>query len=868
MPSAHQGTARARFARARAAVSRLSRGLCEAQTRRPWALIAAMLVSVALAGALARKLELKTSLNELLPQGKQSVVVAEAVNERLPSASTLAILVEGSERARLETFVDRLSRRLRAFGPAWVGSVDDGPRETRAFLERHRILYAPLDLVEDIHDQVKERYDYEVAKRADLLLDEDTPPPPITEADIRRRIEERVGAKSDPNHKFSSGYYLGAGGTTAVILVRTPITSGDLQRSHELVDRVRRLASEQAAPASLRISLGGNLLTSAEEYRQIKDDLAHVGVWGVSLILGIVFLFFLRARALIAMALAVGAGAVWTFGFARLAVGHLNSSTGFLFSIVVGNGINFGIIYMARYLEARRTRAVDAAIAVAHRETWKGTLTAATAAATAYGSLVVTDFRGFKHFGVIGGSGMLLCWIATYLFLPAILVISDDILPIRANARKSHRVRASYGKPFLWAIERAPRALALAGLGVGIASLAGAAHYIASGPMEYDMRNIRNHPVRTRSEARRVGDVVDRIVGRQGQDGIAVMVDRLEQVPLLKSALEQRRDAAAPGHVPFDKVLTIFDLLPADQKRKIELARETRELTERAHRRGFVSDDDWRRISELLPEHLEPVGIDDLPEAMARPFTEKDGTRGRLVYITPTPGRSVWDARYLIEWAASFRRTELSDGSVVLGSGRSVIFADMIQAIVEDAPRAMLVSLGATLLIVFIAFRSALARLGIILSVLFGLAAMLAVLDVYNFTPPWSAHGFSVAPLKLNFLNFVALPITVGIGADYAVNVMQRYRLAGSAGLAQVVGETGGAVVLCSLTTILGYSALTLSINQAIVSFGVAAAAGEIACVLGGVLVLPAALRWREARRVSHDKHRVDGSAQPTARHQ
>ena len=35
--------------------------------------------------------------------------------------------------------------------------------------------------------------------------------------------------------------------------------------------------------------------------------------------------------------------------------------------------------------------------------TWKGTVSAASAAMIAYGSLSITDFRGFKHFGVIGG---------------------------------------------------------------------------------------------------------------------------------------------------------------------------------------------------------------------------------------------------------------------------------------------------------------------------------------------------------------------------------------------------------------------------------------------------------------------------------
>ena len=34
--------------------------------------------------------------------------------------------------------------------------------------------------------------------------------------------------------------------------------------------------------------------------------------------------------------------------------------------------------------------------------------------------------------------------------------------------------------------------------------------------------------------------------------------------------------------------------------------------------------------------------------------------------------------------------------------------------------------------------------------------------------------------MKLNFLNFVALPISIGAGADYAVNMMERVRLAGA----------------------------------------------------------------------------------------
>jgi predicted RND superfamily exporter protein len=91
----------------------------------------------------------------------------------------------------------------------------------------------------------------------------------------------------------------------------------------------------------------------------------------------------------------------------------------------------------------------------------------------------------------------------------------------------------------------------------------------------------------------------------------------------------------------------------------------------------------------------------------------------------------------------------------------------------------------------------------------------------------------------------VVLPISIGVGADYALNVLKRRDIEGDAKLYRVIVETGGAVVLCSLTTSLGYLALLLSINRAVRSFGLAAALGEITTLLAAMLVLPAFLFWR-----------------------
>jgi predicted RND superfamily exporter protein len=105
--------------------------------------------------------------------------------------------------------------------------------------------------------------------------------------------------------------------------------------------------------------------------------------------------------------------------------------------------------------------------------------------------------------------------------------------------------------------------------------------------------------------------------------------------------------------------------------------------------------------------------------------------------------------------------------------------------------------------------------------------------------------------LKVNFLDLVALPITIGIGIDYSVNLAVRARQDGDNPAANLLGTTGGAVVLCSLTTIIGYGSLLLSENAGIRSFGLAAMLGELACLSAALLLVPGLLLWLRRRRAT-----------------
>src|SRR5262249_9748666 len=162
--------------------------------------------------------------------------------------------------------------------------------------------------------------------------------------------------------------------------------------------------------------------------------------------------------------------------------------------------------------------------------------------------------------------------------------------------------------------------------------------------------------------------------------------------------------------------------------------------------------------------------------------------------------------------------------------------ADILRSVLSDGPRAVACSLFGVLLLVIGSMRRARPVVIVIGTVLGGLAVMMGVAALLG--------------MRLNFLNFVAIPITIGVGADYAINLVRRHLQEPEVAPERLVATTGGAVVLCSLTTIIGYGTLLVAANRAIASFGLLAALGEIACQSTALLLLPSLLRARRTDQV------------------
>ena len=827
--------------------------LVELQVHRPaWILaIAGLLTAFCL--VLTFRLEIHPGFEYLLPQSRPSVRELHRVAKQTSGVSTLFVVLHADGGTPQEAQValrkagDSLSIELAKLGAPWVGSAEDGVQDAYRFLTARAGLYATLPDLVQLQGDIQKRLDYEVSKATGNLLDDDEAPPPEINADT---LKKRFGSGIEGD-RYPDGYYQSKDGRVLVVAVRSKVLGTDLSLGREAIRRVETVldaAHLDASSPPIHYGLSGDLWTGVAELTVVNEDLTRVGVTGIVLIAVVVFLYYLRMRALVAMLLTILVGVSWSFGFTQLTVGFLNLATGFLFTIIAGNGINAGVIYMARYLEARRDGStLEESIRLTHTDTWLATLTACVAASAAYASLTVTEFRGFRDFGLIGAVGMLLCWIATYWTMPAILVVFERLRPLEFTgpefsgpassvASLWKRLRdawaRTFGLPFAWVVDRAPRVVVVVGVGLAAFGFASLVHYIRTDPIEYDMKNMRNDRRLSTAEIADKELAVD-ITGYVGAEGMAILVDRPEQIPMLRKVLYSRRDAAPEGKKPFKDIHALVDFVPDAQAEKIPVLLGIKAKVLRARARNLISDTDWASIKDHLPgDDIVPFGPNDLPNDVAQAFTEVDGTRGRIVYISPVDPTFTEDAHYLFRWADAYRESLLPDGSIVLGSGRAVIYADMWAAVIAAIPPAVTFSFLTTAAVVMVAFRARRAAVLVLVALLVGVG--------------WLGGLFALLHVRLNFLNFIALPITFGIGVDYAVNIVQRYVIEGKGGVLHTVRQTGGAVVLCSLTTMLGYLALVSSVNFAVRSLGVAAVLGEISCLLAAVLVLPAALMWKD----------------------
>jgi len=467
------------------------------------------------------------------------------------------------------------------------------------------------------------------------------------------------------------------------------------------------------------------------------------------------------------------------------------------------------------------------------RSTAQATLLASAATSVSFATLIIAANRGFRHFGIIGGMGMLLCWIGTFLLVPALLALYERV----GGAPRAVPEKAEQGRVLLPGLRRLfahPAALAaIFAVATAIALVA----FVRDLPnaMERNLENLSNEIKGQQALLRdhdRAGtslgtstasvlalldswpeadEFCDAIRKRAQQPEYAKLIDSCNTMSMVvPRPEEQQRKLAAIGEIVAELKDRVVSRLPADRRARVEQVR-----------------------AQLAAQT--PVTVQQAPPTLIDKFRERDGSVGKLAQVVARSDAKLELGPNLEAFVKGVRDVPV-DGKRVDATGENVIFADLLTDIDIEGPRTTLLSFTGVFLLVILFFRHVRTSVEVLGSLTVGIALMSGVAALLH--------------LKINFFNFIVYPITFGIAVDYGANVAARVRERGGRVL-EALAEVGPAVALCSWTSIIGYGSLLISLNRALRSFGQYAMIGEVTTILTALVLLPALLIIAQRQRAT-----------------
>lgn len=773
------------------------------------------LVATAAGGYLTSRLSLESDLAELLPDDFQSVQAVEELREEVGGTGQLRVALATGDFEAATELADTLASRLAR--SEYVSSVDY--RNDVEFYRRHALLFLDTASLDTLQRVVERTLESERQRANPFVVDDLFGPAEGEEAE--GGDEEDAGSalaewEEEYEGRVPRRYYTDEDSTVLVMSLNPSQASTDLSFSQAMLEDVRRIVEEvgpqQYAP-DMEVHYGSNIKNAIDEYRAVRDDIFGTAAYGIGGVFLLLVLIFRRFVVAVLLSASLASALSWTFGITYLLVGQLNTITGFLFVVLFGMGIDYGIHAMARYVESRQAGANrDEALHHMVCRTGRALGTTAYTTSAAFLVLMLLDFRGFSELGLITGIGMLLTFAAMVVLLPALVIVAGRLGLLRIEPVEGKEMSAGR-RPFRFA----------RGILVGAGAVTLVCGYLFATRVEfqYDFTDLRY----LTEERERFGEVTEGVFTRSESPAV-VLADSREEVAAIVEAVRERMraDTASPT---IESVSSIFDLLPSNQEARLQRIRATRELVNEDVE-NLARGEDRRRI-ERLREMLqvdESVGWEDFPENDRRRFADRRGDPGNFVLIYPSV--ALRDGRNAIEFRNDVGTIVTDSGEEFHAASSNIIVADMLLMITREGPLAVALALGMVFLIVLADFRSLRAAIFVVSPLL------LAVI--------WMGGAMYAVGMRLNFFNIVVFPSVVGIGVDAAVHIYHRYREEGAGSLHFVLRRTGAAVGLATLTTIVGYSGLIMASHPGLQSMGELAVIGLFLAFVAAVVVLPAML--------------------------
>ena len=786
-------------------------------------IVFAALMSAGL-GYFAAQLRIKADTADLLPDDYVSVRELNRIKERVGGTSPLMIIVTADD-------LDDAVEAMHALADSIEGSelINAVIRKRNfEFLSRNRLLFMKTEDLQDLHDRVEDHIELEKLKRSPLYfaLDDEDEETGLDFDDIEQKYSdyEKSGLERD--------YFLTDEKNGVILRIYPTGVITDRAFTKALFAYLDGEIAKLSTAPSVEFDKVGSFKNASHQYKVVVDDLKSTALYAFLGVLVLISLHFRQLLSPLFVILPLLMSLSWTFGLTKLVIGNLNQITVCLFAILFGLGIDFGIHIFARYREARRRgMATEDALVETVCHTGSALTTTAVTTAVAFFSLLFSDFKGFSEFGLIIGMGILFSLVAMLVICPAFIVLAERFHVIRLQQKSvpEHLLRRGrYPLPML--------TLALGILVTGY-SVYHFGHwengrFVSDLEFEYDFKKLRPEIPNTGPQAS-----VPQELKESRSPAIVLTESRAEAeevVATVRALKEANGDSST-----IRSVKSVYSALPPDQDRKLELIAGMRTLIDANE--DLLSDDDRER-ADSLRQYLDvrELQLEDLPVDLTKSFSSKEGDILNFVMINASV--ALRDGRNAIRFADEVQTIVTPSGNTFHASSSHIIFAEMLVLMLDDAVKAVAVTLLVVSLVLLIDLRSAAGTILVLVPLLSAVSLVVGFMYLLDF--------------KVNIYNMVAFPTIIGMGIDNAVHVYHRYREAGPGSLRLVLRTTGLALVATTLTTMVGFAGLVPASHPALYWIGTVSLIGLACCFITAVTLLPALLQLLERVRGGRDTDR------------
>jgi uncharacterized protein len=662
--------------------------------------------------------------------------------------------------------------------------------------------------------------------------------------------------------ELNSEYLVTKQGQLGFVLLRLARGEGSFSHCTEATDALRKLiAQTQSRHPNVRIGLTGLPIMENDEMRSSQTSMFWASL--VSMIgVGLLFVAgFGGARHAILANLILLVGMALAFGYTTLVVGHLNILSVTFTVTLIGIGIDYGVYYVARYLQLRgENKDCETSLLETARTVGPAITAGAITTSIAFFAAGLTSFKGVAELGIIAGGGILLCAVAELVLLPASIWLVDRsgwgvrmprplgvhrwIAPllkfprVTLAASLALTVFVSLGLGRLWydnnllnmqaegleSVELERKLLSECNQSVwyalSIASsreelLARKAQFLKLGSVERTEEIVSLLPVDDEVKKPIIARIGQRLASLPERPPL-ITVDTPEALGQVLGQVQGRLDQSRFDDKCVRQLEAVRDLL-----RRMPTTDCYSKLTRFQQE---MAGDLLSRLHILKSiSNPEPPALSDLPASLVDRFVGQHGKHLLKIY-----GRGdIWDTMALRRFVEEVRSVDPHVTGNPLQAHEASL--EMKRSFQEAAVYALLVIMAVLVLDFKNLQHALLAAMPLAIGVLqmFGLLGLLEI--------------------PLNPANLIALPLILGIGVDYGVHIVHEYRE--TLGPYRVSPGTAVAVLVDALTTLVGFGSLMIASHQGLQSLGRVLTLGVTCCLFTSLVMLPAALSWMTRNR-------------------